>query len=634
MAEALSQAGLTQPLRGLKFPPEIQVPTLKLSSLPSAPEEAASNDSLHFLHTHRLLKASPGPAVYLLPNFHILISPSAPPPARTELPPAGTAAQALSLALPAPKSRPSIWCHTTARPPTLPSPSPSARKRRVSVLPLLQAKQLPGGLAPCLPEGRDSPLLVAVVVAKEGEDTLQSQQGDRCTCRIPSDTSIARKYPDDCGAVKMQPTSGAAHVSRRHLATWIVLLKVRQLRTAAQTPRAPGAELCDPIPVWDRLPCAPAPSTPGDCQDLGCCYSSEGSACYYGNTVTSRCTQDGHFNIAVSRNVTLPPLLLTSVHLAFGNDSDCDPTTATHAFVLFRFPFTSCGTTRRVTADRAVYENELVAARDVTTWSHGAITRDSIFRLRVSCSYSVSSNALPVDVRVLTLPPPLPETQPGPLSLELRLAKDENYSSYYGAGDYPVVKLLREPVYVEVSARHRADPGLGLLLRHCWATPGPDPLQWPQWSLLVKGCPYTGDNYRTRLIAVQTASGPPFPAPHRRFSILTFSFVDPAASQALGGPVYLHCSVSVCQPAGTPSCVLTCPARRRRSSDIHSHNSTASISSRGPMILLQDTKDASEKLRKYSRSAGDSRALWVAGLSGTLIVGALLVSYLAIRKRR
>lgn len=36
------------------------------------------------------------------------------------------------------------------------------------MLPLLQAKQLPGGLAPCLPEGRDSPLLVVVVVAKEG----------------------------------------------------------------------------------------------------------------------------------------------------------------------------------------------------------------------------------------------------------------------------------------------------------------------------------------------------------------------------------------------------------------------------------------------------------------------------------
>lgn len=65
-------------------------------------------------------------------------------------------------------------------------------------------------------------------------------------------------------------------------------------------------------------------------------------------SVTSRCTQDGHFSIVVSRNVTLPPLVLNSVHLAFKNDSDCNPVMATHAFVLFRFPFTSCGTTRWV----------------------------------------------------------------------------------------------------------------------------------------------------------------------------------------------------------------------------------------------------------------------------------------------
>lgn len=34
----------------------------------------------------------------------------------------------------------------------------------------------------------------------------------------------------------------------------------------------------------------------------------------------------------------------------------------------------------QVTGDQAVYENEVVAARDVKSWSHGSITRDSIFR--------------------------------------------------------------------------------------------------------------------------------------------------------------------------------------------------------------------------------------------------------------
>ncbi|XP_007112080.2 zona pellucida sperm-binding protein 4 isoform X1 [Physeter macrocephalus] len=397
----------------------------------------------------------------------------------------------------------------------------------------------------------------------------------------------------------------------------------------------PNAGLCDSVPVWDRLPCAPSPITQGDCKQLGCCYDSEEvSSCYYGNTVTARCTQDGHFSIAVSRNVTSPPLLLNSVHLALGNDSECRPVMATHTFVLFRFPFTACGTTKWITGNQAVYENELVATRDVRTWSHGSITRDSIFRLQISCSYSTSSNALPVNVQVFTLPPPLPETQPGHLTLELQIAKDKHYSSYYNASDYPVVKLLRDPIYVEVSIQHRTDPSLELRLHQCWATPSTNALLQPQWPMLVNGCPYTGDNYQTKLIPVRRVLDLPFPSHYQRFSISTFSFVDSVAKQALKGPVYLHCSASVCQPAGTPSCVTTCPARRRRSSDIHFQNITASISSQGPMILLQATQDSAEKLLKYSRSPADSQALWVAGLSGTLIIGALLVSYLAIRKRR
>ncbi|XP_045393238.1 zona pellucida sperm-binding protein 4 [Lemur catta] len=401
---------------------------------------------------------------------------------------------------------------------------------------------------------------------------------------------------------------------------------------------APGADPCDSIPAGDRLPCAASSISRSDCEELGCCYSpTEENSCYYGNRVTLHCSREGHFSIAVSRNVTTPPLLLDSVHLAFGNESGCDPVTTTHTFALFVLPFTSCGTTRRIAGDQAVYENELVATRDVKRWGRGSITRDSIFRLRVSCSYSVSSSSLPVNVQVFTLPPPLPEIQPGPLTLELQIAKDNNYSSYYTAGDYPVVKLLRDPIYVEVSVLHRTDPYLGLLLHQCWATPSAAPLSQPQWPVLVKGCPYTGDNYQTQLLPVQKASDLPFPSHRQRFSIYTFSFVDPAAAkQALKGQVYLHCSVSVCQPAEMPSCRVTCPAdlSNRRNSNISLQNSTASVSSKGPMILLQATEDPSGKFHKYSGVPVGSQALWVAGLSGALIAGVLLVSYLAIRKRR
>ncbi|XP_057643924.1 zona pellucida sperm-binding protein 4 [Chionomys nivalis] len=398
-------------------------------------------------------------------------------------------------------------------------------------------------------------------------------------------------------------------------------------------------EVCSPVPVKERLPCAPSPISRADCHQLGCCHSSEegeAGSCYYGNTVTSQCTREGHFSIAVSRNVTSPPLRLDSLHLAFRSESGCDPVMATSTFVLFQFPFTSCGTTRRISGDQVVYENELVATQDVRAWGSGSITRDSIFRLRVSCSYSVLSNTSPINMQVLTLPPPLPKTQPGPLSLELQIAKDKSYSSYHGADDYPLVKFLQDPIYVEVSILHRTDPSLGLQLEQCWATPGPKPSHQPQWPILVKGCPYAGDNYQTERITVQKASTP-FPFHHQRFSIATFSFTNTVREEhALGGQVYLHCSALVCQPDGTPSCRVICPAsRRRRKSELYFENSTASISSKGPVILLQATRDPADVLHRYSSSPVDSPALWMVGLSVVMIIiGVLLVFYLASRKLR
>ncbi|XP_052583326.1 zona pellucida sperm-binding protein 4 [Peromyscus californicus insignis] len=400
-----------------------------------------------------------------------------------------------------------------------------------------------------------------------------------------------------------------------------------------------NTEVCKSVPVKERLPCAPSPISQGDCDELGCCYSSEeeeAGSCYYGNTVTSQCTRGGRFSIAVSRNVTSPPLHLDSLHLVFRSDSGCDPVMATPTFVLFHFPFTSCGTTRQITGDQVVYENELVATQDVRAWDNGSITRDSIFRLQVSCSYSILSNTSPINMQVLSLPPPLPKMQPGPLNLELQIAKDKSYGSYYGANDYPLVKLLLDPIYVEVSILHRTDPSLGLLLEQCWATPGPKPFHQPQWPILVKGCPYAGDNYQTKRIAVQKASRP-FPSHHQRFSISTFSFTSAIREkQTFGGQVYLHCSALVCQPAGTPSCMVICPAsRRRRKSELHFENNTASISSKGPVILLQSTKDPADMLHRYSSTPMDSPALWIVGLSAvTIIIGVLLIFYLAIRKPR
>lgn len=66
---------------------------------------------------------------------------------------------------------------------------------------------------------------------------------------------------------------------RPHFVTYLELLSSSNLALDA-----PSAHLCDSVPRWDRLPCAPSSITEGDCKELGCCHDLEMNSCYYGNT--------------------------------------------------------------------------------------------------------------------------------------------------------------------------------------------------------------------------------------------------------------------------------------------------------------------------------------------------------------
>ncbi|NWV53320.1 ZP4 protein, partial [Daphoenositta chrysoptera] len=400
---------------------------------------------------------------------------------------------------------------------------------------------------------------------------------------------------------------------------------------------APSSTVCSAVPSQDRLPCASLPISQADCEAQGCCYDPRDRVkpCYFGNTVTAHCSPDGQFSIAVSRDVTLPPVALDSVQLASGHSTGCVPVLKNNAFVVYQFPLSACGTTFQVTGDQAIYENELVASRDVKTGSLGSVTRDSIFRLHVRCSYSISGSSIPLSVQVFILPPLPAVSQPGPLSLELRVASDGSYTSYYTDSDYPVVKTLRDPVYAEVKILQRADPDLILVLHHCWATPSTNPQQQLQWPILVDGCPYAGDNYQTQLMPQSFVSGLLFPSHYQRFTLYTFTFVDSTSQEKLSGLVYLHCSASVCHRSVQQSCTTTCPARSRgkRSAEHPFQEGTSHVSSKGPVIFLQD------ELRQDTAKDGlavDAAAPWALGFAavatGVTLCVVLVVSVLWQRK--
>ncbi|KAF1619227.1 UNVERIFIED_CONTAM: Zona pellucida sperm-binding protein 1, partial [Eudyptes pachyrhynchus] len=344
-----------------------------------------------------------------------------------------------------------------------------------------------------------------------------------------------------------------------------------------------------------RMACV-APQGREACLQAGCCYDDMDrvAPCYYGNTATVQCLLDGHFVLVVPRGLATQPYNLDSVRLA-STQAGCEPLRVTETFVMFHFPVTQCGTTIQVIEDRLIYENQLISTIDVQGSPRGSITRDSIYILQARCIYN-ASDLLPLRMEVAVPPTAAPLAVPGPLGLQLRIATDESYSSYHPDGDYPLVKVLRDPVYVEVRLLQKTDPNLVLVLHHCWASPSTEAAAEPQWPILVDGCPFAGDNYRTQLVPVGPASLQlPFPSHYQRFVISTFAFVEPPSMAVLEGEVYISCSASVCHLAQPepcrPSCQLGVPSRARRSlGDVRTAEGLGTVTSRGRIIFPEVSK--------------------------------------------
>ncbi|XP_042602307.1 uncharacterized protein LOC109069125 isoform X2 [Cyprinus carpio] len=353
------------------------------------------------------------------------------------------------------------------------------------------------------------------------------------------------------------------------------------------------AEPLDKCAVADneQIKCGQPGISGAECEAINCCFN--GQQCFYGKAVTVQCIRDGQFVVVVARDVTLPRLSLDSVRLLGGNDPPCAPVASTPSFAIYQFPVTACGTSVMEDSGYVVYENRMTSSYEVGIGPYGSITRDSHFEFLFQCRYSGTSvEALVVEVN--SIPPPPPVAAPGPLRVELRLANgqcvtkgcaegDEAYTSYYSDTDYPVTKVLREPLYVEVRIIERTDPNIALMLGHCWATSTPSPLGLPQWDLLINGCPYQDDRYLTTLVPVTGSSGLQFPTHYKRFVVKMFTFVDPASLAALQETIFIHCSTEVCHPS-SGSCEQSC-ARKRRDTTIKAVSEQTVVSS-GEVTLV------------------------------------------------
>ncbi|NWS69795.1 ZP2 protein, partial [Crotophaga sulcirostris] len=365
------------------------------------------------------------------------------------------------------------------------------------------------------------------------------------------------------------------------------------------------------------------------------------------------CTQDGYMDFEILADSTTPPLDLDSLRL---RDPVCQPAfkSPLNDRVWFHVPLNACGTRHWVSVqpgltgraacvdyalnavispqfdgEKIVYENEVRALW--TDLPLRVISRDSELRLTVLCSFSNGDASL--SVRVENHPPLASSVNQGPLSLVLLGYPEVSYRQAYREDQYPIVRYLRQPIFLEVQVLNRNDPNLHLVLDDCWATASQDPSSLPQWNIVVDGCEYDRDSYRTVFHPV--GHGVSYANYRQRLEVKTFAFAS--GDKALPGLVYFHCSVLLCdrfQP-DSPLCVSRCPrpSRSKRESGMPGVSS-AVVSLWGPVLLVPEGWSATQGSVLLSKEAWAGITMTAVVILSLLATALLLLALLKCLKRR
>ncbi|KAG1942452.1 zona pellucida glycoprotein 2, like 2 [Pimephales promelas] len=401
-----------------------------------------------------------------------------------------------------------------------------------------------------------------------------------------------------------------------------------------------GSQRCVVEP-HERIACGEPKLNQEECEDISCCYDAHG--CYYAKAVTLQCTRNGGFVLVVARDATLPHISLDSIHLLEDDPpGHCASVGSTATFAIYQFAVSSCGTRMKEENGFIIYENIMSSSYEVGIGPRGSISRDSYFELQFQCRYSGTSvEALVAEVN--TIPPPLPVSQLGPLRVELRLAKGEctakgcsdedMYTSYYSEEDYPVTKVLKEPIYVEVRILERKDPNIALVLDHCWATSTPEPLSLPQWDLVLNGCPYKDDQYLTTQLPAGP-SGLQYPSHYKFFVVKMFTFVDQPSFEPLQeSKIFIHCTTSVCHRSATETCEPSCGSRTRRAiaESLNDSKETVVVSS-GEVIIVSHLP-VSDNLVSKEVPQMLGYGLWAAGALTVFGICGLVMAVIIQRTR-
>ncbi|NXD29333.1 ZP2 protein, partial [Spelaeornis formosus] len=375
--------------------------------------------------------------------------------------------------------------------------------------------------------------------------------------------------------------------------------------------------------------------------------------CEQHTPIAAVCTRDGYMDFEILAESTTPLLDLDTLRL---RDPLCRPAykSPLNDRVWFHVPLNACGTRHWVSmwlglvgvdsgidnaltyavtylqfdGEKIHYENEVTALW--TDLPLGRISRDSDLRLTVMCSFSSGEASLTIQVDDLS---PLPTSvNQGSLSLVLLSYPEDLYRQPYREDQYPIVRYLRQPIFLEVQVLNRNDPNLHLVLDDCWATASQDPRSLPQWNIVVDGCEYDLDGYRTVFHPV--GRGVSYANYRQRLEVKTFAFVS--GGKVLPGLVYFHCSVLICHRfhPDSPLCIPRCPrpSRSKRESGMAAVNS-AVVSLGGPVVLVPEKWSAARGRTLLSKEAWAGIAMTAVGVLALATVLLFLAFFKCLKTR-
>uniref|UniRef100_A0A8C3QZ67 Zona pellucida glycoprotein 2 n=1 Tax=Cyanoderma ruficeps TaxID=181631 RepID=A0A8C3QZ67_9PASS len=349
--------------------------------------------------------------------------------------------------------------------------------------------------------------------------------------------------------------------------------------------------------------------------------------CEQHTPIAAVCTPDGYMDFEVLAESTTPLLDLDTLRL---RDPVCRPAykSPLNDRVRFHVPLNGCGTRHWFDGEQIHYENEVRALW--TDLPLGRISRNSELRLTVVCSFSNGDASL--TIKVDNLSPPPSSVNQGSLSLVLLSYPEDSYRQPYREDQYPIVRYLRQPIFLEVQVLNRNDPNLHLVLDDCWATASQEPRSLPQWNIVVDGCEYDLDSYRTVFHPV--GRGVSYANYRQRLEVKTFAFVS--GDKAVPGLVYFHCSVLICHRfhPDSPLCIPRCPrpSRSKRESGMAAVNS-AVVSLGGPVLFVPEEWSAAQGSTLLSKEAWAGIAMTAVGVL-SLATMLLFLAFLKCLKRR